>query len=102
MLRRIRLWLQQYVSSPTPRYATDGGVEVEPRTSALAIILALSTAVATVFGDWMKQPMEMPVGVLLVLFILIIVPTGDVLRLVAEWINAARPREDDKERQTSR
>ena len=99
MLRRLRLWLQQYVSDPTPRYATDGGVEIEPRSSALAIILALSTAVATVFGDWMKQPMEMPVGVLLVLFILIIVPTGDVLRLVAEWINAARPREDGDEEQ---
>lgn len=65
---------------------------VDPRTTAFAALIAVGTALATLLADWVTVRVQMPLGVLLVLFIFILLPTGDLIRLLAELIDAARPK----------
>jgi hypothetical protein len=70
---------------------------VEPRTAAVASLVAVGTAIATIFADWVTVRVQIPLGVLLVLFVFIILPTGDLLRLLSELIDAARPKKKRKQ-----
>lgn len=52
------------------------------------MLVAVSMAIATVFADWVTVSVQIPLGVLLLLFVLILLPTGDVIRLWAVWIDS--------------
>lgn len=64
---------------------------INPRAAGLAAILATSTAIATVFGDWMSYRVPVPVGLLIFLLILVVLPTGEFIGLIAAWLRHVTP-----------
>lgn len=66
------------------------------RAAGAAAVIATSTALATVFGEWMSYPIPVPAGVLVLILALVILPTGELIQLVAAWINYARPENTER------
>lgn len=68
---------------------------LNPPAGILATGVALTTLALTVVGNWLQEPIEIPVGVLFALMVLILIPTGDVMRLISKWVEHLTPNDDD-------
>lgn len=67
---------------------------VNPQTLYASAILTAGVGLAAAFGDFLAITIPVPVGFLLLLFALVILPTGDLMRLVSEYIEGASPQDD--------
>lgn len=55
-------------------------------STGMAALITVATAILTVFADWVHVIIEVPIGVMMVLVALILLPTGDILRLWSIWV----------------
>lgn len=69
----------------------DADLGVNTPTLAASAIITLGVGLAAAFGEFLTLSVPVPVGFLLLMFALIILPTGDLMRLTSEWVDAARP-----------
>lgn len=72
--------------------------QVEPRAALITTSLTFAVGMATVAGDWLQTTVPVPFGVLLLFGALILLPTGDLIRLATDYIESARPHDDEFER----
>lgn len=54
-------------------------------------LLVAGVGLAAAFGDFLSITIPVPVGFLLFILALVILPTGDLMRLASEYIENARP-----------
>lgn len=59
--------------------------------SHIAGIAVVGTTGASYLAGWLATSVEVPIGVLVLLFVFILIPTGDLIRLVSELIDSLRP-----------
>jgi hypothetical protein len=57
----------------------------------MATVSTLALATLTMLKDWLRLTVPVPIGVLIVFAALILLPTGDLIRVAAEHLNHARP-----------
>lgn len=69
---------------------------VNPQTLYASAILTAGVGLAAAFGDFLALTIPVPVGFLLLLFALVILPTGDLMRLTSEYIESARPVDENE------
>lgn len=60
----------------------DNKYRLQPLSLALAGLIGSTMAIATVVGDFLTMTVPVPMAILLFFGILVILPTGDLIRLI--------------------
>lgn len=62
----------------------------DPIALATAALLTLTLTVFSLFTDWLSREVPIPLGVLLLLFMLVVLPTGEVIGVIIAFLNATK------------
>lgn len=73
-----------------------GEPPVNPQSLVGSALLVAGVGLTAAFGDFLSITIPVPVGFLLFILALVILPTGDLMRLASDHIERARPLTDEQ------
>lgn len=66
--------------------------QADPMALVSAAALALALTVFSLLTDWLAKEVTVPLGFLLLVFALIVLPTGEILGVVTAYLNRRKRR----------